>query len=82
MPDVPFVRSDVLSGYRNARDLGLPEISRKNFNLLNYVTAMMKAYLLRKHLKDDADPEFAHCLDDEYSLGNLVFDHVFSYSAV
>ena len=58
VPDTPFVRKDVLSYYRHARENGLPEISRKTFYLLNQVVAMMRAYLLRRHLKADADDAF------------------------
>ena len=40
VPDKPFVRSESLESYRRARDQGLPEITRKDYNLLNYSVAI------------------------------------------
>ena len=63
VPDMPFVRSDVLGNYRRARDNGLPELSRKNFNLLVYLVAIMRSVLLRRNLKGSEEECHAYLHD-------------------
>ena len=63
VPDTPFVRSDVLGNYRRARDSGLPELSRKNFNLLCSLVAIMRALLLRRNLKGSEEECHAYLHD-------------------
>ena len=60
MPDKPFVRSECLESYRRARDEGLPEITRKDYNLLNYIVAITRAVLLRRHLRKIEDESLLH----------------------
>ena len=73
VPDVPFVRSDVLCNYYRARDNGLPELSRKNFNLLNYLVAIMRAVLLRRNLKGSEEECHADLHDgNDGVIGRIV----------
>ena len=72
VPELPFVRRDVLYHYHRARDEGLPELSRINFHQLIYVTAITNALLLRKYLTDTACEDESYLYEYENRNGRII----------